>query len=393
MKNLKPLAAAIALLLTAPSFADLGTLRGDSRKETLEKPQSVVSFARSWGLAAEQVAWANGLTPEAETGLKVTLPGRILPSNPPKDGAVVNLAERGVYLFRAGEYKGFFPLAIGRGDKVAYRTPVGTYKIVDRVKNPTWIAPDSPWAKAMDKEKIKGGHDDNPLGAYWFGFDHPKGGYGFHENVAPKTTGDKASHGCMRLYPEHAKRIYDEKLLQPGDSVRIEDRPVLLGKGKDGEMFVAVFPSAYGKPDLKAKLSKELQAEKMGGLISDERIAGLVGKPNGVPQSLLGKPVGLKVSGKEAEAETPGFRRDGRVMVPVAVARELGCKVAYDGKSGMITVEKDGKTQAFRLAAEGEQPRAYRMGDQTMVSARDLFSGLNIPFSWDGKERELEIGG
>ena len=40
-----------------------------------------------------------------------------------------------------------------------------------------------------------------------FGFDHPKGGYGFHENTQPETTGDKVSHGCMRLYPEHAKKL------------------------------------------------------------------------------------------------------------------------------------------------------------------------------------------
>ncbi|MDG7288932.1 L,D-transpeptidase, partial [Streptococcus pneumoniae] len=86
-----------------------------------------------------------------------------------KDGAVVNLAERGVYLFRGGDYQGFFPLAIGRGDNLNYRTPTGTYKMVDRVKDPTWVAPDSPWAKAMDKEKIEGGSKDNPLGGYWFG--------------------------------------------------------------------------------------------------------------------------------------------------------------------------------------------------------------------------------
>lgn len=386
------MACLASILLLGPVAADtLGALRGATRQETLNHPQSVASYARSWGLAAEQIAWANGLSVEGKTGKKVTLPARILPADPPSDGAVVNLAERGVYVFDGGEYQGFFPIAIGRGDKAAYRTPTGSFKINDRQKNPTWVSPGSSWAKAMKSERISGDDADNPLGEYWFGFDHPKGGYGFHENTAPATTGDKVSHGCMRLYPEHAKKLYEKKLLVSGDTVRIENRPVVLGKGADGAVYVSLFPSAYGKVDLRAKLSQELEKEGLLDMVPAERLEALAAGPKGVPQPLLGKPVSLVVDGQPVKTETPAVRREGSVIVPVNLARELGCQVAYDGKAGLITVSKDGESQLFALEPEAGTPRAYRWGDQSMVPARTLFEALNIDFIWNAREGTLEV--
>ena len=379
------------MIASLPAAADLGTLRGATRQESAGEGRSLAKYARSWGLAAEHLAWANGLSPEASTGAKVKLPARILPANPPQDGAVVNLAERGMYLFRGGEYQGFFPLAIGRGDKASYRTPTGTFKIVDRQKNPTWIAPDSGWAKALKKEKIKGGDKDNPLGEYWFGFDHPEGGYGFHENEAPATTGDKVSHGCLRLYPEHAKKIFDQKLLIPGDTVRIEHQPVVLGKSKSGEVFVSVFPAAYGKVDLQANLAQELDKEGLTDLVPQAQLKTLA-SATGLPQRVLGKPIGLIVDGKPAEVETPALKRAGQVIVPTALARELGCQVKYDPKLG-ITVSKDGKTETFALGGKAKdgEPRAFRWGDTTMVPVRALLQSLDISFVWDAKDAQLEI--
>lgn len=384
-------AGLVALILAGPGWAEVGTQRGKTQQQKVASPQSLARYARSWGLAAEQLAWANGLSPEAETGGKVTLPARILPANPPADGVVVNLAERGMYAFRGGEFQGFFPLAIGRGDKVEFRTPTGTYKMVDRQKNPPWISPKTPWTKAMKKEKIKGDDKSNPLGEYWFGFDHPKGGYGFHENTQPETTGDKVSHGCMRLYPEHAKKLYYGKLLMPGDSVRIEDRPIVLGKQADGTLSVAVFPNAYGKADLQAKLTKELKKEGLLGMVSPDRIKALVAKRNGVPQPLLGKAVSLSIDGKPAQLGTPAVRREGSLMVPVALAREVGCDVAYDGKTGLITVSKDGKSKPFALDAKAKGPQAFRWGDQTMVAARPMLDAMDIDYAWNAKANKLEV--
>ena len=389
-----PLACLAAISLAGPTSADIGTLQGTSRQETLPAARSVASYARSWGLAAEQLAWANGLSTEGKTGPKVTLPARILPANPPKNGAVVNLAERGMYLFREGKYRGFFPLAIGREDKAAFHTPTGTFTIVDRQKNPTWVAPKSNWAKALKKEKIAGNDDNNPLGEYWFGFDHPKGGYGFHENLAPETTGDKVSHGCMRLYPEHAKKIFNDKLLVGGDTVRIENRPVVLGKDKSGEIYASVFPATYeAKADLAANLTKALKKEGLLGLLPPDRLKQMAGNRTGVPRSVLGKSVGLMIDGQPSEGKTPALRRDGSVLVPVSLARELDCQVAYDAKTGLIKISKDGKSKTFTLDSKATGPRAFRWGDQTMVAARSLLDGLDIPFIYNGKERQLEIDG
>jgi hypothetical protein len=81
------LACLAAISLASPAWADLGTLRGASRQEQLPAARSVAGYARSWGLAAEQLAWANGLSTEGLTGLKVTLPARILPADPHFEGS------------------------------------------------------------------------------------------------------------------------------------------------------------------------------------------------------------------------------------------------------------------------------------------------------------------
>jgi hypothetical protein len=353
----------------------------------------MVKYARGWGLAAEQLAWANGASPESQLkkGEKVTLPARILPANPPADGAVVNLAERGMYVFKGGEYKGFFPLAIGRGDNAGYRTPTGTYKIHSREKNPDWVAPKSDWAKAMKKEKLKGDDAKNPLGEYWFGFDHPDPGYGFHANTDPATTGAKVSHGCMRLYPEQAAKIFKQGWLAEGDTVRIEHRSVVLGRDSTGQIQVALFPAAYGKGDLKAGLAAQLKKEGLTDLVPTEAMKGLIKDADGLPKPLLGKPVTVLLDGKPPTAKTSAARRSGTLLVPVAVARELDCKVAYHAETGQIVVSREGKSQTYSLKDKGGPARAFRNGDQVMVPARSLLTSLGIPFAWDAKENQLEI--
>ena len=387
--------ALVAAALFGTAQAEPGTLSGANRQQKIAKGQSLATFARSWGLAAEQVGWANGLPMDGrlEKGSKATLPARILPPNPPADGAVVNLAERGMYVFKGGRYKGFFPLAIGRGDNAGYRTPTGSYKITSRVKNPDWVAPDSTWAKAAKKETIKGNDAKNPLGEYWFGISHPDPGYGIHANVEPDTTGDKVSHGCMRLYPEHAAKIFKQGWLTEGDTVRIEHRSALLGKDSKGQLYLALFPAAYGKVDAKTRLAALLKKEGLADLFPEPSLQALASSQSGIPRPLFGQRVGLTIDGKPAAGKTLTARRAGSLLVSASLARELGGEVAYHADTGQIMVSKDGKSKAYSLKTVAGTPRAFRYGNQVMVPARTMLGALGVPFSWDAKKNQLEIDG
>ena len=234
-----------ALLVAVASAQDLV---GKTREVVVPEEQLISDFARTLGLAAEHLAWANDLetTVRLKSGQTVIVPARLVPQSHPQDGAVLNLAERGLYLFENGVYKEFIPVGIGDEKRASYHTPTGRFEIISRVKNPDWVAPESDWAEAMEKDRIDGDSPDNPLGEYWFGFNAPGGGYGLHENTAPRYTGDTVSHGCVRLYPEHARYLYANHLLEPGDEVWIINRPVRTVTADDGSSLAVKFPSVYG---------------------------------------------------------------------------------------------------------------------------------------------------
>ena len=89
-------------------------------------------------------------------------------------------------------------------------TPTGTFKIINKLKNPTWfhagvvVPPESP---------------QNILGSRWLGFDHP--GYGIHGTTLPRTIGTQSSKGCIRMLNSDVEEIYD--LIPIGTYVTVKE--------------------------------------------------------------------------------------------------------------------------------------------------------------------------
>ena len=78
----------------------------------------------------------------------------------------------------------------------AYPTPTGLFAIQSKQVNPTWTAPNSPWAGELAGQQFAGGAPDNPLKARWMGV---SGSVGIHGTGLPWTIGSRASHGCIRM--------------------------------------------------------------------------------------------------------------------------------------------------------------------------------------------------
>jgi hypothetical protein len=78
----------------------------------------------------------------------------------------------------------------------AYPTPTGLFAIQTKQVNPTWTAPNSPWAGEMAGQQVAGGAWNNPLKARWMGVD---GSVGIHGTGLPWSIGTRASHGCIRM--------------------------------------------------------------------------------------------------------------------------------------------------------------------------------------------------
>lgn len=98
------------------------------------------------------------------------------------------------------------------------RTPVGTFLIDTKQKEPAWTPPG---------RHIPYGDPDNVLGTRWLGL-KPTGetdrhllGYGIHGTWTPETIGTAASEGCIRMRNENVNELF--ALVPHGTPVRIKD--------------------------------------------------------------------------------------------------------------------------------------------------------------------------
>ena len=89
-------------------------------------------------------------------------------------------------------------------------TPVGTFKIVDKLPNPVWF---------KSGAIVPSGSPENILGTRWIGFDIP--GYGIHGTTEPETIGQQITAGCVRMHNEDVEELYS--LLPVGTQVTIVD--------------------------------------------------------------------------------------------------------------------------------------------------------------------------
>lgn len=77
-------------------------------------------------------------------------------------------------------------------------TPVGTFKITNKLVEPAWYRPGG--------GEISYGDPENLLGSRWMGIDSP--GYGIHGTWDPGTIGKQASAGCVRLLNEDVEELF-----------------------------------------------------------------------------------------------------------------------------------------------------------------------------------------
>ncbi|MFN8109048.1 MAG: L,D-transpeptidase family protein [Thermoleophilia bacterium] len=115
---------------------------------------------------------------------------------------VVNLSQFTLRLIRDGRVVDKFKIAVGQP---AYPTPTGNYQVVNMQMNPTWMPPNSPWAKGLGPIPPGPG---NPLGTRWIGTSAPA--VGIHGTYADSSIGTRASHGCMRMHIPDVEALYKD---------------------------------------------------------------------------------------------------------------------------------------------------------------------------------------
>jgi L,D-transpeptidase ErfK/SrfK len=196
---------------------------------------TLMQLARAKGLGFQTLAAAN---PEVDpwlpgAGQRLLLPyAAVLPGRP-QTGITVNLAELRLYLVweEAGLQRvRIYP--IGIGDE-GWETPEGEFAVRNKFRQPYWRPPQSirqerPWLPLL----VPPG-PENPLGDRWLGFT-PQG-HGIHGTNQPYGVGRRVSHGCLRLYPEDIRELYN--LAELGTPVRIIYKPLKVG-AQDGTLYL-----------------------------------------------------------------------------------------------------------------------------------------------------------
>jgi lipoprotein-anchoring transpeptidase ErfK/SrfK len=114
---------------------------------------------------------------------------------------VVRRASNRLLLYDATTLTRTFKVATGRAQ---YPTPLGSFSIVDKQRDPWWRPPSSAWAKGL--KPIPPG-PGNPLGTRWMGTS--AAGVGIHGTPDAASVGYSASHGCIRMYVPDAEWLFD----------------------------------------------------------------------------------------------------------------------------------------------------------------------------------------
>ena len=132
---------------------------------------------------------------------------------------LVSIPDRKLAVLEDGNPLAQFPVAVGAA---ASPSPTGEFQIVTRVSNPTYYRPGT---------VIPSGKD-NPVGTRWLGLSQK--GYGIHGTNAPRSIGQAASHGCIRLRNRDMEHLFT--MLRVGDVVEIrgerdDETAQLFGSG------------------------------------------------------------------------------------------------------------------------------------------------------------------
>lgn len=225
------------VLLAGPAHADQFTLPdgkdalvGEAFAVQARADDTLLDIARRYGVGYNEIEGAN---PGVDMwlpgdGTEVLVPRLYVLPDAPREGLVLNVPEMRLYYYPEGEADRVYthPVSIGRQD---WQTPLGLTRIVAKVKDPTWYPPESIRAEhAAEGDPLPRAvppGPDNPLGGYALRLGIP--GYLIHSTNKPFGIGLRASHGCVRMYPEDMVSLFG--MIPVNASVRLVNQPVKAG--------------------------------------------------------------------------------------------------------------------------------------------------------------------
>ncbi len=283
-----PARATVSFTLENPGDSLMGTVD----KIHAEHEDTLPDIARANGLGFQEIKLAN---PGVDTwlpgeGTEIVLPNLYVLPGTPHVGIVLNIPEMRLYYFPAQETNQLtevitHPIGVGRQ---GWSTPYMNTRIIQKKTRPSWYPPES-----IRKEHAEQGDPlpkrvppgpKNPLGNYMMRLGMPE--YIIHGTNKPFGIGMRVSHGCIRLYPEDIKSLYQQVSLRT--PVRIVNQPYKVGT-YNGSIYLEAHPyleedTELFEGNLTSVVEMLIKVTGKGGYQVDWGLAqSVIAESNGIP--------------------------------------------------------------------------------------------------------------
>ncbi len=218
---------------------------GEMQYEHARRSDTLMDIARWLSMGYREIRRAN---PEVDLwipgeGTRILIPSKFVLPDGPREGLVINRAEKRLYYFHSEADGGepvvtTYPIGIGKAGR---ETPVGNATVTQRLENPAWYPTEGVRAdyrtRGIELPRMVPPGPENPLGRFALILDMD--GYLIHGTHRPDGVGMRVSQGCVRLYPEHIEQlVFDVPI---GTPVAMVDQPVKAGF-RDGQLFLEIHP-------------------------------------------------------------------------------------------------------------------------------------------------------
>ena len=215
-----------ALTFTIPEGENIV---GNIQTTTVQPGESLGDIGKKFDIGVYEMIEANPeldpWTPQLNS--TVIIPTQFVLPTSKHVGIIINLAEMRLYYYHTKtNLVTTHPIGIGRKGWV---TPLVETKVVNKLYNPTWQPP----ASIIKEHALKGEPLPtkvplgplNPLGEFAIYLSTP--GYLIHGTNRPGGIGLRTTSGCIRLFPEDIKSLYN--LVTIGTPVKIVHEPYKIG--------------------------------------------------------------------------------------------------------------------------------------------------------------------
>ena len=210
--------AALEALAASPGNAEIETFLSElampllaSQRPMPEKVEHVVQtgdylgkLAATYNTPVALIAKANNVQ---GANIRVGETLRLIDGNAHVFALAVSKSRNDLVVTLDGRFFKRYRVSTGENAK----TPVGTFKIVDKIAQPAWHKPGG--------KAIPYGDPENLLGTHWLALDLP--GYGLHGTWEPESIGKQSSAGCVRLLNPDIEELYT--ILPKGTLVTITE--------------------------------------------------------------------------------------------------------------------------------------------------------------------------